>query len=375
MMRFVDELIADLSLKAAVVTRVNEISAFSKTALTPDVVAVKVGLFESDTRLGQAVQAAGSFALPGDTSRIRHPVRSSIARGLTPGGGPKIGRALAGVERLRCPAGFEHGGRFADRALSSCGVHIFSPVTAFNSGVANTRAAARTAADIANGSDGRVGLDRIGSRQLVGGSLRGRAVQIARNSNIPDLGGANAGKHNSTLTRAISAIRSDKGNSFLIRRDGIALAPNMAATGLAKFRDNPDMVDGTLVVKASDYSMGAKEVPLLFATELKRVAFVLPDGKVVSLSRTRDLTPTERKGLPRAWANKINAESISLVASESGGVFKFDYSGAKAKLKDVRIKPKAGGASRSVPMWVYDNFLKIGAPGLAGRSPWVIVKG
>ena len=102
----------------------------------------RVGVFGSNSRFGQAAQAVGSTALPGNISPVRSPrsaLRSGIYRTLTPGGGSGRGRRLAGAgrrllgrsgrgarNRFRCPPGFENGGTFTDRRFSTCGAQILA---------------------------------------------------------------------------------------------------------------------------------------------------------------------------------------------------------------------------------------------------------
>ena len=84
----------------------------------------KVGLVSSSSRTGRVAQSIGSIAVPGDMSDVRSPVRSTVYETLTPGGGGggsgrtrrllgrTIGRGRGATEVLRCPSGFENGGRF-----------------------------------------------------------------------------------------------------------------------------------------------------------------------------------------------------------------------------------------------------------------------
>ena len=109
--------------------------------LTPEIIDFKVGLFNSRTRTGRVGQAIGSRTLPGDTSGIRHPVRSTAYQGLTPGGGGnhRLGRRVGGPQKfVRCPVGFEFGGRFAGRNFDNCGRSVFTlPIEGIPSGITN----------------------------------------------------------------------------------------------------------------------------------------------------------------------------------------------------------------------------------------------
>jgi hypothetical protein len=89
----------------------------------------KSGLVGSSSRLGQAAGAGASILTPGDRSPITSPIRSGIARGLTPGGGGGVGgRARAifdpGINMHRCPPGTRNAGQFTDSMGRSCGYSL-----------------------------------------------------------------------------------------------------------------------------------------------------------------------------------------------------------------------------------------------------------
>ncbi len=79
----------------------------------------RVGSIGSSNPILQGVQAAGSIALPGDSSILRSPIRSTVFGALTPGmpSVPGIpGRGLGGRDRTyHCPEGYQYGGRFTDK--------------------------------------------------------------------------------------------------------------------------------------------------------------------------------------------------------------------------------------------------------------------
>lgn len=89
----------------------------------------KSGLVGSSSRAGQAAGAGLSIITPGDRSPITSPVRSGIARALTPGGGGgALGRARAifdpGINMHRCPPGTRNAGQFTDPMGRSCGYSL-----------------------------------------------------------------------------------------------------------------------------------------------------------------------------------------------------------------------------------------------------------
>lgn len=347
-------------------------------ALTNESIELKVGMFESHTRLGRATQAVGSYILPGDTSRLRAPVRSAGARAITPGGGPRLGRPIGGAAgRMHCPAGFEFGGRFTDSNFSTCGAHIFSPVEEFSSGIPNMPNVPNPKRTIGATLPNALNVPRGGDftgRTIRGSGFAGTAVAIRRNAMIPDVGAANSSREGSSIRKAISVLAKKDSGSILVRRDGIALKPNTGLAGLVKYGKNKDMEGGTIISRVTSENFGATEVDLLFKTPLKSVSFVLPGGGAATLTKTRDLTPVERRGLPRQWRNKIDASNIQEIADASEGVFKFTFTGKRSSNRKIQVSPKGGGATRTVPQWVYDTFLSADAPGRVGDKIWVVAR-
>lgn len=352
--------------------------AFKAVPLSAAVVDFKVGIFRSGTRIGKLTQAAGSAVLPGDTSKLRNPVRSTARRAVTPGLGGSIGGER---ERMRCPAGYEHGGRFTGRSLAGCGVHLFSPARQFNGlNVSNPRSG-RTAGSAAAGGSR---TDRLNinnppageaTARILGGDRRiGSALAVSRSARIPDVGPANAARQRAAIRKAAGISSKDSESFFLVRRDGYTLSPNSNISVLMKYGKQSDMDGATLVVPGLTPDLGDKELPLLFSTRLKAVVFALPDGKTATISKTRDIKPSEAAGLPAAWKNRVNADGLQTFAKGSGGVFKFEYSGASADQAEIRVRPQGGGASRMVPRWVYNTFLSSDAPGRASNKAWIVVR-
>ena len=72
----------------------------------------RVGTIGSSSTIGQTAQAVGSYFLPGDTSILRSPIRSTGFSLLTPGT-PNILRLPSmrtGRDKVhRCPEGFQYG--------------------------------------------------------------------------------------------------------------------------------------------------------------------------------------------------------------------------------------------------------------------------
>lgn len=344
----------------------------AKKSLPQNLVDFKAGLFHSSGRIGRTLQAAGSIALPGDMSDVRRPARSAAFESLTPGG---VGGARIGGPRMvRCPSGYEHGGRFSAPDLSGCGRQLFVPPTGVRAASGSARRAGQTGerSSTASGSRfDRVGLTEADPKPLRGGRA-GRPVQISRQADIAEVSANDERKRRAGVERALASLSGKKG-SFLVRRDGSLLKPTGGASALSGVRTNRDMNGAAFVTSASSLkNLGKDEVPLLLTTDIESVSFSLPGGDSITMSKKRDLTPAERARLGRAWKAGM---SIADLEAASHGTVKVD-----AKIKEavsaqrIWIVPASGtGAARSVPRWMFEMFLSEGAPGRVGK-PWKLRK-
>ena len=189
----------------------------------------RVGVFGSNSRFGQAAQAVGSAALPGNVSVVRSPVRSGIYRALTPGGGSGRGRRLAGAgrrllgrsgrgarNRFRCPPGFENGGTFTDRRFSTCGAQILA-IPNFGPGSllgGTGRALARLARNAEL-------ISSIGDLRSLNNPER-----IIRAANIPMTPKkVNVTARASGVNTILNAIGDNLWNVRVAKRDGVILEP------------------------------------------------------------------------------------------------------------------------------------------------------
>lgn len=344
-----------------------------KLALSEGVLEFKVGLFNTRTRIGHLFQAAGSSFLPGDSSRLRNPVRSATARGLTPGKPGKLGRRLREPEVFRCPPGYEFGGRFGS-GLNSCGRRLFGPGidvpgSGRREGSSTTGDAKRTAARVIMGTPGE------GDARLVGEiGTPGKPVQVSRVARIPGMGSADGNGKKATLVRSVREVRKNRDKSFLVRKDGVSLSPSVSMATLAKQKNNKDMDGGTIVAFGKASTFGRSELPVLINSSAKSLALVLPGDGYVLVSKTRKLTPAEKSAVSSAMRSPGGPEKIMKLGAASGGALKVSFEGPKEGRKTVRIRQASGGASREVPIWVYNTYLQRSAPGREGRDVWVIVK-
>jgi hypothetical protein len=320
---------------------------------------VKVGIFGSQSRLGQTVQAVGTVALPGDTSEIRSPIRSRLYSALIPGGGGGRRIPRPNNERgYRCPAGFQHGGRFTDRNYSTCGAQLFE--LALNAAV-NALRGDKPAIGQANAQDVSRVVEGANAQQS-------RAIQIMRMAKVPRSGAENPKVRSAAVAQVIKAITgSPSGESRLIRKDGIILRSLVPSSVLRNFGGNPDMENGVFVRsidKPTD--IVGDDLALLSGPAIRQVAYVTPNGSVLSIERQRDLTVGERRKFGRQLNNVAGASdqydvgnNIREFANASGGAFKYSeqFPNVPKPLDLIEVED-ANGNKKEVRRWVYETFMK-----------------
>ena len=333
----------------------------------------KSGIVGSRSRALQAVQGVTSFAIPGDMSDIRSPVRSTVYEAITPGGGknrgtgarrllgPKIGRGADAASALRCPTGFEFGGRFATRGFGNCGRQLFDAV--------------------GGGGLNRSGFNLVGllrrEGELVGrGRYEGRAIQVERNARIPRVAAASPTKQNGSVSQAVAALANpDIDGQVLVRRDGQFLRPTVSANVLSTIRKNPDMADSVLITAVSDpKAIGQQEVPNLWTSGVRSVVFALPGGGSLSLSRDRTLTAADNRRLGRAWVSSSNSSDgdydygirLRRLADESNGSLTYSETFPNIDNPNDRVTIAEVGKDNntaSFHRWVFNSYLSDNAPG------------
>jgi hypothetical protein len=202
----------------------------------------------------------------------------------------------------------------------------------------------------------------------------GRPVQVSRNARIPEIGSNNVSKRDATLQKAVRKVRKDKEGTYLVRKDGVSLSPSVSMAALAKQKNNKDMDGGTIVAYGKGSSFGRSELPVLINSTAKSLALVLPGDGYVMISKTRKLTSAEKSAVSSAMRATGGPEKVMSLGPASGGALKVSVEGVREARKTVRIRQASGGASREVPIWVYNTYLQRSAPGREGRDVWVIVK-
>ena len=265
----------------------------------------RVGAFGSSSRIGQAAQALGSIALPGNISPYRSPIRSGIARALTPGGGGGMRRRGPGGGTSRCPEGYQFGGRFTDNRLSTCGAKLFDLPSPLGRAIGAIRRALR-------GPRGIQG-DDIQGTPIRGGAPEGnvttvRAPQIPRVS--PKTNAAARDKAVGEIIKGMGTVDGDVAR--LIRRDGFVLEPVVSPGVLRTIPDNRDMEDATYVMRLrSVENFGGDELGMLSNTGVTNLTYVLNNGGTVEVKKVRKLTVGERRKLGRTVNKAIETDNSS----------------------------------------------------------------
>jgi hypothetical protein len=349
-----------------------------------DEISEKVGLVRSNTRVGRVAQGVASYVIPGDMSDIRSPIRSTVAEVLTPGGN-NIGRGrvlgaltsnrIGGARQLfRCPPGFEGGGRFSNRLLSTCGARLFNiPDAGGNAGAASQI--------IPN-----EGADKPLSGNLIRGNPSGLSTIVRRAANVQVVGAANPNRVEAAIRDSLLPMSTSKpGTIQLVRRDGSVLQAVVGLPKLSKIRGNDDVKGGTFVTRVDNPAkIGHEEFSLLLG-DANSIVFALPDGaSSLRLEKTAKglKSPDAIRGLNRKWQSIISQEepfsygsSLEKIVSESDGNLQLvaTFQDAKKAQQLIEVTREDGG-SRTVRRWVYDLFMSPQAPGLPkGNKPWQIV--
>ena len=323
-------------------------------------VEIKAGLIGSSNPAGRALQAVGSAITPGNVSSITSPIRSRVYGALVPGGG---GGALSRLKpnrkrQARCPAGFEYGGRFTDNRFSTCGAQLFE----IPGPLALIGRAVRGAMNL--------GISRAEnlSEVLEGNPSNARTIQIQRMAQIPRTGAFNKSKFDTAVKDSISLLKgAPRGEGRMIRRDGVILRPVVSSSVLRSFSENPDMVEGAMIRAIQlPEDITSDDLALLGGASMSKIAFVAPNGVVVSLERSRPFTVGEKRKFPRminALAESSTKDNIIKniedFASNSDGAFKYstEFGGIPDALEMVTYTG-VDGVERTAPRWIYETFIK-----------------
>ena len=351
-----------------------DVKAFAIAALvdaTDIMQEMKSGLIGSHDRTVQAVESVVSYGIPGDMSRVRSPIRSTLYRAATPGGGGggggnRIGRTIGrGAQAMRCPTGYQYGGRFSNRFLSNCGQQLFD-VPGVELNEPNAPAPVRVTRTII----GALGTQRAGLGRIGAGEYSTIDATISRMANVAPVGAANRRRADEQIAAGIAAAAAAKTDFVrLVRRDGVSLQSKVPLAKLASQRKNPDMTDGTVISRVARYgAFGRDEVPLLSAG-VASVRLITPGGGELRLDRKRPLTAGESSKVRREWSRLLRASSEDdgalslqrLAASIEALSYSERFDNVDNPNELVRIE--RNGVERVVPRWAYMAFFADTAPG------------
>lgn len=313
----------------------------------------KAGVLGSGSRVVQAAQGAASFAVPGDLSDIRSPIRSTIWETLTPGGGRGLRRPGGKERTYRCPEGYQFGGRFTDSKWSTCGRQLFD--------IPGLAATLRQIAESMMGTGSGIGYMQPNVTPLSGVDATGDVLK-SRAAQIPRVGAFNANARNSAVD---SAIRELTGNpsipTMMIRRDGFPMQPVVSVGELRKVPDNRNMEGATFLIRSANIDMlGKEEMGLLSNTGVTSLVYVLPNGSTVKMDKGRNLTVGERRKLGKTVSAAAQIDNsndplrrLNSVVSDSGGGISLATDFKKIQNADQVI---TSGKNKGKKKWVVEAF-------------------
>ena len=282
----------------------------------------RVGTVGSSSPVLQAVQAAGSYLTPGDISKLRSPIRSTVYGALTPGKPriPGLGKLRRitniGDGQSRCPEGYQYGGRFTDNKFSTCGKKLFALPGILGATIAAIRKLDRFLNKPVTTSG-----QRLGAGQYPDSIVDSRAPQI------PKVSFANPKKMKLEVQKLITPLGVSKLSAVrMVRRDGFILEPVVSPAVLRTIPDNRDMEGATYLANYFEPNqIGGEELGLLSNTGIQSLKYVLPGGSYLTLEKKRQLTVGERRKLGRTVnsAAEISVEKdpaarLKFVATETG---------------------------------------------------------
>lgn len=383
----------------------------------------KVGLINSQNPIVRAGETAVSIATPGDLSDVRRPVRSSIYEALTPGGGGGnhhlIRRGLGRAKRnqLRCPPGFEHGGQFTDKRLSTCGLRLFDlpgfGLVPIGKGPGNNRGVNPMLAETIRGVEnaGETTIQRAADVSVPGdntapsgpnvqvpnaegpaaaaaaatqnaaqaaasstatpSSQPGPQLDISRIALINPTGELDTAKREASIKKAVAVAAEANSPDFgrLVRRDGTMLDNVVPVVRLADVRNSDDMDQGFLVTAISDPAKFAESEFQVLSAGLDGIVMATPDKKGFIRLERAGAGAGSIRGMRRRWGTLLREQDPSTpgaafdqLVQEGGKKLKLSvqYPGLNDPLAMVQIQ--RGGAKRTVRKWVYFMFLSADAP-------------
>jgi hypothetical protein len=312
---------------------------------------------------------------PNPIMQVRGGIRERLQHPLQGLGGVQVGPDIVGALLYRrCPAGYEHGGRFTNRAFGNCGARLF---------------------DIFDGPGGRsifgIPTDLStgrGTRRNIGRAIgEGRYLNAPtemRRPQLPPLGPSSLEQRDRVVKDVVSRFGNGAGGetSVFVRADGVASLPKAPFPKIARRRNNPEIADGVVVMRARTANdFGGDEVSMLGAGA-QSIVYALPGNKgTVSIARSSDnLTGVQagsirrRMGTLQRNPDVTPIEAVRAVADGSPGLtYSESFTGIEKPTELVTVtRDGTSTASRQVPRWVYETFLASNAPGRGTNSAWSI---
>lgn len=337
-----------------------------KIAFNPEGFEIKAGIVNTPTPGLQYVQGAGSTIVPGNLTRYRRPIRSASWSALTPGGSNRsiLGRLGASAygavkpERgYRCPEGFQFGGQFTNEQYTTCGRQLFA------------LAAMLVRRGLGQTTNRRTGAIRF--QELMSRSYRQQMYPegtpiSSRSADMPKVGKLSAETRNDAEDAIYGAMAESSGPAVrLIRQDGFVIEPVVSAAVLRTVPDNRNMENSIYVMKIGKPSeLGNDELGLLSNSGVEKVSYVLPNGGLLQLRKTRPLTVGERRKLGKtvSASSKIDISQdpsarLKFVSSEMGdGIQYSERLGIKNPNDFISVRGE-GGKKKTVRRWHYEAFL------------------
>lgn len=345
----------------------------------PDVAAIglegKAGIISTDDPLGRATQTLGSALIPGNLSKLRNPIRSTLGsalatgpRGLLPSTASRLSLGMTPKpdRGFRCPEGFQFGGQFTDKYYSTCGKKLFQ--IALSLGANFERYLSPTLSSALR----RMALRGYGgsARLNVGQALVSDQISTIRDPriDIPNVGSFNSSKFAEAIKQVVADM-TDSGsqNSRLVRRDGLVLEPLVSPKVLKTVPDNKSM-EGAAYVSYADLpgKIGGDEMGMFSNSGVVSIMYVLPNGGTLALRKKRNLSNGERRKLGRTISDARSmdmrdnpAKRLEYVASEMDGPIAYEqnFPGLEYPNDVVTVSDGKTGKTKQVRKWHRDAYL------------------
>ena len=335
----------------------------------------KAGLVRSNSRIGRAAQAVGSVIVPGDMSRVRSPIRSTISRALTPGGGGGLPGRIGGQRVVtRCPPGYEHGGRFSNRTFTNCGMQLFEAIIM-----------AAEAATGDGGNGGKLGIagtpapSILRGVRVTAGKYTGEAINIARAADVPRMAKPSAKNRDQAIASVVGAASSAEGPFIrMVRADGVTFSPVSDIARIAKQRNNPDMKGATWVTALnSPKSIGGQELAL-FGAGITSIRYAIPGSGEIRLDATKPIGQARASALMRKLATARaktdeNGSAIREMVRQSAGDLVYSESFPNIDKPNELVVIAKGKERMTMPRWVYEAWYSDKSSGKDKSSGWTVI--